>query len=127
MQRKEILVLFTAAGSALCWWPSIIWPSIHSVFLGLLPLAFVGLLTGVSTARSGGPWFRFVAASSAGTLIGIFAGSIFWPNPDGIAQSYMMFADLAATLATALVSLVVCLTVRFFIRLREKQGETNGG
>jgi hypothetical protein len=125
MKGSWKLVLLTAIGSALCWWPSLIWPEIHSLVLGLFPLVVIGVLSGVSAARSG--WlFRLAAASTLGTLIGISVGATIWPNEDGIAQSYIGIAIVIATVAAALVSLIVCLTVRFFVRMRENRIGTNG-
>jgi hypothetical protein len=86
MNRHALLVVLTMAGSALCWWPNIIEPSI-----GLspwLPLALVALMTGLSTALSNGTWLGFSIAATVGTFAGLCSGFALFPSTDGIANSY---------------------------------------
>jgi hypothetical protein len=104
MNRNALLIVLTIAGSALCWWPAIIEPSI-----GLspwLPLALIALMTGLSTTLSNGNWPAFPIAATVGTFAGLCSGVVLFPSSDGIANAYAPIAVVGGTLAALLVSLI---------------------
>lgn len=110
--KLSVLLLGAAtAGSALSWWPLCISPSLDLPFW--LPLVVIAFLTGLSTILSGGRWLRFVIASAVATFAGILSGYMIWPIEDGIAASYTPIVIVVATLAAALVSLLVGLATRW--------------
>jgi hypothetical protein len=110
MRLNAVLVLFVAIGSALCWWPLILEPSLDLPWW--VPLLVVGLCCCLATILSEGRLFRFVAASSVSTMAGLLFGYMTWPMEDSIAQSYAGFVTAFATGAVALLSLVAGLVGR---------------
>ena len=106
MRKDTLLVVLTAIGSALCWWPFCIWPNLYLHLPWWSALVVVALLTVYSTILSGGLWLRFVAASVAGSLVGFFAGFAIWPLEDRIAQSYSLLLIAPVAVSTVVVSLV---------------------
>jgi hypothetical protein len=104
MNRDRILIVLTAAGSALCWWPAAVEPSIdfpRSILLGL-----VALMTLLSAILSKGPWRRLAIASVAGVFAGLSSGLlVFFPPSDGIAASYSPLVIIVGTLAAVFVTL----------------------
>jgi hypothetical protein len=91
-------------GSALCWWPTFIEPS-----LGLsprLPLALVALMTCLSATLSNGNWLGLPIAATVGTFAGLSSGVVLFPTSDGIANSYAPIVVVVGTLIVLLVSLV---------------------
>ena len=120
MRRDKLLVVLTATGSALWWWPVIMEPSldlqcwlpIASFEICWLPLAFIALLTGSAAALSGGRWLRFLIASSFGTFVGLCAGFAIWYPTDPIAASFIGYIVIVQTLAAVFVSLVASLVGR---------------
>jgi hypothetical protein len=101
MNRGLGLGASVAVVAAVSWLPSILEPS--AGFPPWLPLAVIGLSTGLATILSGGRWFRFLAIAAISTLAGMLTEFMIWPLEDGIAQSYAIFAVLAAALAVAVV------------------------
>src|SRR5271163_542334 len=97
MDRDELLLALTFVGSAICWWPAIITPSLD--FSPRMLLVLVALLTGAATLLSSGQWLRFVGACVSGTFAGVLVGVILWPSPDGIANTYRLVVLLIATAA----------------------------
>ncbi len=110
MRPNAVLVLLVAIGSALCWWPLILEPSLDLPWW--VPLLVIGLCCCLATILSEGRLFRFLAASSISTMTGLLFGYVTWPMEDGIAQSYAGIATAFATGAVALVSLVAGLVGR---------------
>lgn len=110
MRRSAILLFLITAGSVLCWLPSILEPSLD--LPTWVPLTVIALSVGLATILSGGRWLRFLVVSAAATLVGIVAGYTIWPMEDGIAQSYVGLAALAAMFAVALACLVTGLIGR---------------
>jgi hypothetical protein len=106
MRRDTFLVVLTATGSALCWWPFFIIGTPDGSSLWWLPYPFIALLAGFSTFMLGGRWLRLVVASSIATFVGIFVGRAIWPDEDGIAGSYFIFGLVVIPLLVALVSSV---------------------
>jgi hypothetical protein len=104
MKRDTLLILLTAAGSALCWWPAAIEPSVD--FPRWILLVLVALMTGMATILSNGRWLRFVVVSTVGAFAGLWAGFVLFPPSDGIARSYAPLAIAAATMAAFVVSLL---------------------
>jgi hypothetical protein len=117
MNRDTLLVILTVAGSALCWWPAAIEPSID--FSRWILLILVALMTGLSAILSNGHWLRFVIASAVGVFAGMWSGFVLFPPSDGIARSYAPLVIDLATLATALVSLLAGLVGRRLSMLRK--------
>jgi len=115
MHKNLLLAILTAAGSAICWWPVTMMPSLD--LPPWSPLIVVALSTAISAILSRGLWLRFLLASSAGTLAGLLGSAVIWPSTDPIAASYLGLAILFAVAATAVVSLVAGLTVRKLIVL----------
>lgn len=110
MRRDALLVALTATGSALCWWPVIIEPSLD--LPRWLPLAFVALYTGLSTTLSASRWLRFSVASAVGTFAGQCGAYAIWRPTDSLAGSFVPFVVVVATLGAFLVSLVAALVGR---------------
>lgn len=109
MRRDTLLAILTLSGPALWWWPTCIEPNLGMPWW--LPLLFLALWTSLSTILSGGRWLRFSVASTVGTFLGLCLLAIWWPS-DGIARSYLPHTIAVATLAAAMVSLVVGLVVQ---------------
>src|SRR3981081_3339432 len=107
MRKNTLLLVLIAIGSALCWWPAIIEPSID--FSRWIPLAILPLLIVLATALSDGRWLRLVVASVFGTFTGLCAGFIILPFTDVISHTYWAFGVLAITLAAILVAFVAVL------------------
>lgn len=112
MRRDTFLLVLTAAGSALCWWPFFIIQTPDRSHLWFLPYPLIALLAGYSTFLSGGRWLRFLVASSMGTFVGVCSGGAIWPLEDGIAQSYLLFGASVATLVVVLASFLAGLAGR---------------
>jgi len=110
VSRDNLLVVLTVIGSALCWWPAIVEPSLD--FPRWILLALIALMTALATALSNGRCLRFVAASTAGTFAGLCGGFALFPLSDGIASSYIPDAVVVATLLSVFVSLVAGLAGR---------------
>ena len=110
MNRDTLLIVLTAAGSALCWWPAAIEPSID--FPRWILLVLVALITGLSTILSNGRWLRFVVASTVGAFAGLWTGLVLFPPSDGIAGSYAPMVFAVATIAAFVVSLLAGLLGR---------------
>lgn len=110
MQRNACLVVLTVTGSALCWWPAMVEPSIH--FPRWMLLVLVALISGLSASLSDGRWLRVVGACAVGAFAGLCCGCVLFPSSDGIADSYAPIVAAVATLATALVSFVAGLVGR---------------
>jgi hypothetical protein len=104
------LVVVIIIGSALCWWPAIMEPSLD--FPWWLLLALIALTIVLATALSDGRWLRFVVASTVGTFTGLCSGFALFPSADAIANSYAPFAIVVATLLSVFVSLVAGLAGR---------------
>lgn len=110
MNRNALLVVVTMTGSALCWWPTIIEPSLG--FSPWLPLVLVALMTGLSTTLSNGSWMGFPIAATVGTFAGLCGGLVLFPSTDGIANSYAPIVVVVVTFAASLVSLVASAVAR---------------
>lgn len=110
MNRDTLLIVLTAAGSALCWWPAAIEPSID--FPRWILLVLVALITGLSTILSNGRWLRFVVASTVGAIAGLWTSLVLFPPSDGIARSYAPVLSAVATIAWFVVSLLAGLLGR---------------
>jgi hypothetical protein len=116
MTRTSILFLLAFVGSAVCWWPAIIEPSLD--FPRWIPLALVALISGASILMRGGRgWLAFVAAPAGGSFAGLLSGVILWPSSDGIANSYALFAVVIGTAAAAGVALI-CGLAAFLVARR---------
>jgi hypothetical protein len=115
MTRKRILLLLAFVGSAVCWWPAIIEPSLD--FPRWILLALVALISGASILLCGGRgWLAFVAAAAGGSFAGLLSGVILWPSSDGIANSYALFAVVIGTAAAAGVALICGLAAFLAVR-----------
>ena len=112
MRKDVFLVVLTALGSALCWWPFFILSTPDNSHLWLLPYPLIALIAGISTYLSGGRWLRFAVASSIATFAGICIGRIIWPDEDGIAQAFVLYGAAVITLFVALASSVAGLVGR---------------
>jgi hypothetical protein len=84
--------------------------------LFITAVVFVALLTGLSTALSGGRWILFSLLSSVAAFLGILSGGMMWPSEDGIAQSYLLWGAMTATVVVATASCIAGLAVRFLFR-----------
>jgi hypothetical protein len=111
MRRNAVLVLLVVAGSSICWWPVTKEPSLD--LPAWVPLIVIALCCCLATILARGKWLRFVAASSAATMVGLLFAYMEWPLEDGIAQSYAGIGVAAATVAVAVVSLVAGLMGRW--------------
>jgi len=78
MNRGTLLIVLTAAGSALCWWPAAIEPSVD--FPRWILLVLVALITGLATILSNDRWLRFAVASTVGVLAGLWTGLFPFPT-----------------------------------------------
>jgi hypothetical protein len=98
------LLAIVAAASIVCWWPLLLEPALDIPWW--IPLAAVVLCSGLATVLSGGKWLLFPLIAAAATLVGIAACCRIWPLEDGIAQSYMGIAAVAAAIAVLVASLI---------------------
>jgi hypothetical protein len=105
MTRNRILLFLTFVGSAVCWWPAIIEPSLDFPrWILLVPVTFI---SGTSILLSGGRgWPAFIASIAGGSFAGLLSGVMIWPSPDGIAQTYALFVVLIGTAAAAVAALL---------------------
>jgi hypothetical protein len=118
--RDGYLLLLTLAGSALCWWPAVIEPSIDFPRWSLLVL--IALMTALSVLLSERYWLRFVIAAGVGSFGGMWSGFILFPSSDGIANSYAPIAIGIATVAVGLVSFLAGLVARRISIFRKNNG-----
>ena len=110
MLTDNLLVLLTALGSALCWLPMAVEPSLD--LPGWIPLVCAALCTGLSTTLNRSRWLLFSFASTLGTFGGLcLSYTIWWPS-DPIAGSWVAISVVASTLAILLVSLITGLAAR---------------
>jgi hypothetical protein len=113
MRKNRILILLVIlvlTVSATIWWPMIPEPN-----LGLplwVPLLVITLVCGLAIVLSGGRWLWFALAAPIATFAGTLIGFIVWPMEDGIGQSYVLLADIAATIVVAILSFAVGLLCR---------------
>ena len=105
MSRNTLLVVLTATGSALCWWPVIMQPNLD-LTLWWFPLALVALGTALSTTLSDEGWLQFMIASIVGSFAGICCGFWIWWPTDGIEASYVPLVVGEAMLSVVLVAVV---------------------
>jgi hypothetical protein len=106
MTRNRILLLLALVGSAICWWPAIVEPSLD--FPRWILPALVAFLSCASILLSKGRgWLAFVLVTAAGSFAGLLSGVLLWPSSDGIANSYALIAVLIGT-ATAAGAALIC-------------------
>jgi hypothetical protein len=106
--RKEILLLIlTATGSALCWWPVILQPSIDLPLL--VPIAIFAAITSLATALLEKRRARIAVAAIVGSFVGSSLGFMVLPFTDEIGHTYWPFATMVITLAAVVVSTVLIL------------------
>jgi hypothetical protein len=114
MSRDTLLVVLTATGSALCWWPVIMQPNLDLPFRSF-PLAWVALGTVLSTSLSDEGWLEFLVASYVGSFVGICSGFWIWWPTDSIDASFVPWVVASAVLRVVpvvVVSLVAGLALR---------------
>ena len=111
VDRGRLLLVLSATGSALCWWPVIMQPNLDLPFWWL-PLTLIALGAGLSTVLSERIWLRFVVASSFGTFAGVFGGFLIWWPTDRIDASFVRVVVISAVSASVAVSLVASLALR---------------
>ena len=111
MNREPLLLLLTALGSALCWWPVIQVPNIGLPFY--VPYLICAGVTSSAILLSDKPKSRIAAAAIAGSFSGYVVGLRMLPlGSDGIAHSYWPFELILVTLATAVMAAVLILALR---------------
>ncbi len=110
MNRDKLLLILIATGSALCWWPAMVEPSID--FPRWILFGAFALITGFATVLSTKQWMRFVVTASTGALAGLCSGCVLFPPSDGIARSYAPLGALLAALIACFVSLLAGLLAR---------------
>jgi hypothetical protein len=116
MTRNGILLLLAFVGSAVCWWPAIIEPSLD--FPRWILFVLVAFIAGASILLCGGHgWLEFVAAAAAGSFAGLLSGFLLWPSSDGIVNSYALVAVVIGT-ATAAGAALICGLLAFLARRR---------
>ena len=109
--RKEILLLIlTATGSALCWWPVILEPSIDLPLL--VPIAIFAVITSLATVLLEKRRARIAVAAIVGSFVGSSLGFMVLPFTDEIGHTYWPFATMVITLAAVVVSTVLILAMR---------------
>jgi len=105
MNRDRLLVILTTAGSAICWWPVIVHPSLDLPWW--LPLVIIGLYNGLAACLSNRSWLSVlgcVVGSAVGTFAGIFTGFLIWSFEDPLVPlGYVM---VLGSLAVILVSIL---------------------
>ena len=79
MRTSQLLVIVTAIGSALCWLPNSMEPSLDLWWWS--PLVVVALLAAISTSQAHRRWVMFCLASAIGTFAGLCLGIAIWPSP----------------------------------------------
>ena len=114
MGRDKLLLVLTFLGSAICWWPAIVEPSLD--FSRWILLGLIALMAAAATALSEGRWLRFVLASVAGSFAGLFSGILMWPSHDGIANTYSGIALAVGTLAAAVAALAAGVAASLVVR-----------
>jgi len=104
--RKEILLLIlTATGSALCWWPVILQPSIDLPFL--VPIAIFASITSLAFALLEKRRARIAVAAIVSSFVGSSLGFMVLPFTDVIGHGFWPFETMAITLAAVVVSTVL--------------------
>jgi hypothetical protein len=110
MRTSQLLVIVTAIGSALCWLPNSMEPSLDLWWWS--PLVVVALLAAISTSQAHRRWVMFCLASAIGTFAGLCLGIAIWPSPDPIAQTFSGSDLVMGTATSIIVSLAACLVGR---------------
>ncbi len=110
MCSNALLVLLTALGSALCWWPVSAKPSLD--LPSWIPLACAAISTGLSTSLNHSRWPLFLLASGLGTFAGLCLSYWIWWPSDPIAGPWVPYSVAANTVAAVLVSLAAGLAAR---------------
>ena len=110
-------MILTAAGSALCWLPIAMEPSLDLWWW--TPLVVVALLAAISTGLARRHWMVFWAASVIGTFAGLLLGLAIWPSGDANAQSDSVQVLVMGTAICIAVSFAACQVGR---RVSNKSG-----
>ena len=110
MRGNTPLVVVTALGSAMSWWPLCVQPSVGLPFW--TSLACAALCTGLSTSLAPASWPLLLLVSGLGTFGGLCLGFIIWPPSDPIAAAWMAYFVIANTLAVMFVALSAGLIMR---------------
>jgi hypothetical protein len=110
MLSNDLLVLLTALGSALCWWPVSVEPSLD--LPSWIPIACAALCTGLSTTMNRSRWLLFLLASGLGTFGGLCLSYWIWWPSDPIAGPWVPYSIVANTAIALVVSLIAGLTAR---------------
>src|SRR3954452_19067427 len=101
--RDATLVLLTALGSAIAWWPLCIEPNLDLPFW--ISLACAALCTGLATTLAPTSWLLLLLASGLGTFGSFWLGVLIWWPSDPIAGAWIPYFVAANTLAVMLVAL----------------------
>lgn len=111
MKSETLLLLLTALGSALCWWSVIPVPDLALPFY--IPYLICAATIGFAAALTNKPKIRVATTAIAGSLVGYVLGLGVLPaGSDGIARTYWPLEVIIATLATAVMSVVLILALR---------------
>jgi 4-amino-4-deoxy-L-arabinose transferase-like glycosyltransferase len=102
MHNKTFVMVLVATGSAVCWWPSIIEPSLDLAWW--IPLLCIALCATFATLLGERRLLLLTEASIIGTLAGLCVGVAIWPPRDPIARPWAPYYVLVMTIRTAVVS-----------------------
>lgn len=110
MFTNVLLFLLTALGSALCWWPVSVEPSLD--LSAWIPIACAALCTGISTTLNRSKWLLFVIGSGLGTFGGLCLSYTFWWPSDPIAGPLVPYSIALNTAIALVASFIAALTAR---------------
>lgn len=105
-----LLLILTAIGSALCWWPVVIDPSIDLPLW--VPIAIFAVISSLATVLLEKRRARIAVAAIVGSFLGSILGFMVLPYRDVISHTYWPISTMTITLAAAVVSTVVILALR---------------
>ena len=116
MQNNTLVILLTALGSAISWWPACIRPGLGLSFW--VSLGCAGLTAALATTLAPTNWPWLLLVSGLGTFGGMYLGVKIWPQ-DPIGAAWLPLIIAANTLAVIFVALCSGLIMR-------KQSVSNG-
>lgn len=110
IRRNSLLILLTALGSAVSWWPVLVQPSLDLPFW--VSLVCVALCTSLAMTLAPLSWPLLLLASGLGTFGGICLSLFIWWPSDPLAAAYIPVYLVAMTLVAMFIALFAGLIIR---------------
>jgi hypothetical protein len=110
MRSDPLLQCLTIVGSAVCWWPALIYPKLDSIWW--VSLAVPALCGGLSSVLSHRRWPLFLIASIIGNFGGQCVCNAIWGSRQPMARFFVAVSVVVTSIAVAVTSLLACLAGR---------------